>query len=120
MQKETRWYDKNQGLKNILNFLENAPQEIRINVAIDIIQFITQENFASINELAEFSKTNYIGQANRWYDADYTVHSAIEMLKLLTEQELYIVINEIASSIVFFTQYQQKDLTNNLKINKIT
>jgi len=109
MDKVTRWYDRNEDLKKIIDFLEYASNDLRINVAMDIIQFIIQENFASAKEITEFAQTNYTGNSTRWYDIDDTVHSALEMLKLLNDRELRIVINEMASSIVFFTQHQQKE-----------
>ena len=63
-----RWYDKDPQLKSILKFLEKAPDEMKSDVAIDLIQIIIQENFTTSEELIHFAKTNYIGKGQRWYD----------------------------------------------------
>jgi predicted GTPase len=101
--KFTRWYDRDPRLKSVVNFLEKAPEEVRTDVAMDIIQLIIQENFTNSEELISFAKANYIGSGQRWYDTDELVHTAIEMLKLLNDRERSVLVHEIADSIKYFS-----------------
>jgi hypothetical protein len=101
--KFTRWYDKDPRLKAIITFLEKSPEEVRIDVAMDIIQLIIQENFTSSDQLIDFARANYIGTGQRWYDSDEMVHTAVEMLKLLSEAERNILLREVADSLIYFS-----------------
>lgn len=107
--KKERWYDRDPQLKTILAFLEKAPDEMRTDVAMEMIQFIIEENFTTSEELIQFAKTNYVGRGQRWYDVDDLVHTAVEMIKLLTDDERRIVLSEVAQSILYFSA-NQKDI----------
>lgn len=106
--KHKRWYDSDPQLKMVLNFLEVAPDNIRSDVAMDIIQIILQEDFTSTDELINFSRNNYIGSSERWYDIDDLIHTAVEMIKLLNDDERTIVLSEAAQSIMYFTAHKKE------------
>lgn len=101
-----RWYDKDPQLKTILRFLENAPDNMKQDVCMDMIQVIIQENFTTSDELMSFARQNYVGNAQRWYDIDDLVHTAVEMVKLLDDEERQIVLSEVAHTILYFSANQ--------------
>ncbi|MEW5819906.1 MAG: hypothetical protein AB1782_06915 [Cyanobacteriota bacterium] len=107
-QKFMRWYDKDPQLKTIINFLEKAPDEMRNDVAMDLIQIIVQEDFTTSDELITFAKSNYIGSGQRWYDIDELVHTAIEMIKLLNDDERRVVLSEVAQTILHISAHQRE------------
>ena len=100
---KARWYDKDPQLKGILNILQKAPDDMRQDIAMEIIQIIINENFTTSDDLLSFAKSNYIGEAKRWYDLDELVHTAVEMIKLLSDSERQIVLFEVAQSILYFS-----------------
>ena len=101
--KKERWYDKDPQLRSIMKFLELSNEEVKVDIAMDIIQVIVQENYTDSDGLIEFAKTNYIGNAQRWYDTDDVVHTAIEMLKILDINERKAVLSEIAETIMYYS-----------------
>lgn len=109
LNKNERWYDKDPQLKTIMKFLEKAPEDIKVDVAMDLMQLIIQEDYTDPEGLIEFAKSNYIGNAERWYDADDVVHTAIEMLKLVKEHDRQLIIKEIAETIMFFVAQSGKE-----------
>ena len=97
-----RWYDQDPLLKQILLFLESATPFVRYNITMDLMQIIIQENYIPADELMDFLKNNYSGTNKRWYDQNEVSYCAIEMLKLLQDNERKIVLEELINSISYF------------------
>lgn len=95
-----RWYDKDPDLSHLMTFIENLPDNIRDEIAHDLIQIISNElkinNDAEIFELGK----NNISQYRRWYDDNITLHSAIEIIKNLDSEKRNEIIQYIMESIV--------------------
>ena len=115
--KHKRWYDTDPQLKMVLNFLEVAPDDLRSDVAMDIIQIVLHEEFTSTDEFINFARDNYIGSSQRWYDIDDLIHTAVEMIKLLNDQERAVVLSEAAQTIMYFSankkDFYEKPATGN-------
>jgi len=105
----TRWYDKDNNLKFIINVLEKMDEETRKLFASDIIQILLSDKYPNTDELIEQINGNYNLSRNRWYDNDDLVHSAVEMLKYANTVEKKELLKEFLYSIV-----------NNNEIFKIT
>jgi hypothetical protein len=104
-----RWYDRDPKLKGIVTLLKKAPEDVKSDLAMDIIQVIIQENFTTSDELMGFAGKNYVGKTQRWYDSDEMIHTAVEMLKLLNERELQIVMREIADTYLYLLKNMTQD-----------
>ena len=94
-----RWYDKNETLKQIMEFLEKSNLQTRDNIANDIIQLIINRQY-DVDNYIHFINDNDSLSRNRWYDIDETMHSAVEMLKSLEENEKTELFNEILTTII--------------------
>lgn len=95
-----RWYDKDPELSRLMAFIENLPENVRDEVAHDLIQIILNElkinNDAEIFELGK----NKISQYRRWYDNNVTLHSAIEIIENLDDDKRAEIIQFSMESIV--------------------
>ena len=109
--KYVRWYDKDPDLSNLMAFLEGLSDEVREEVAQDLIQIIMSE--LNTNKDGEISilADNKITEYKRWYDKNLSLHSAIEIIKNLGDKERREIISLIMESIVqIFTEYSyEKD-----------
>lgn len=79
-----RWYDKDKFSKVIVNTLELLDEEVRIELASDLMQIIIQGRF--VDKVDNFIEKVNVGCAitgRRWYDQNSTVCSVVEMLKYI-------------------------------------
>ncbi len=104
--KYVRWYDKDPDLSNLMTFLESLNEDVREEVAQDLIQIIMSE--LNTNKDGEISllADNKIIEYKRWYDKNISLHSAIEIIKNLGTKERKEIISLIMESIVqILTEY---------------
>lgn len=95
-----RWYDKDPDLSHLMHFIEGLNDEVRNEIAQDLIQIMTSE--LSINADGQISDISSSGvtEYKRWYDRNITLHSAVEMIKNLDTEERREIIERIMESIV--------------------
>lgn len=98
--KHKRWYDKDEALKRIMEFLENSDADRQDEVANDIIQLIVNKQY-DVDNFIQVINSQTPEIRNRWYDKDETMHSAIEMLKNVDENEKKELFNEILNTFIF-------------------
>lgn len=95
-----RWYDKDPDLSHLMTFLEGLSEEIRAEIAQDLIQIILSElktnKDGEIFQLGESKVTEY----KRWYDKNLSLHSAIEIIKNLDTEQRKEIISLLMESIV--------------------
>ncbi|MDD3014569.1 MAG: hypothetical protein PHC34_12775 [Candidatus Gastranaerophilales bacterium] len=96
----TRWYDRDNNLKFIINVLEKMDEETRRLFASDIIQILVSDKYPNTDEFIDQISANSISSKNRWYDCDELVHSAVEMLKYADTDEKKELLKEFLYSIV--------------------
>lgn len=104
--KYVRWYDKDPDLSNLMTFLEGLNEDVREEIAQDLIQIIMSE--LNTNKDGEISllADNKIIEYKRWYDKNVSLHSAIEIIKNLGTKERKEIISLIMESIVqILTEY---------------
>ncbi|MBS4759213.1 MAG: hypothetical protein KHX03_00760 [Clostridium sp.] len=104
--KYVRWYDKDPDLSNLMTFLEGLNEDVREEIAQDLIQIIMSE--LNTNKDGEISllADNKIIEYKRWYDKNVSLHSAIEIIKNLGTEERKEIISLIMESIVqILTEY---------------
>lgn len=95
-----RWYDKDSDLSRLMSFIEGLPDDIKDEIAQDLIQIILSEvKTNQDNELFQLSESN-ITEYRRWYDKNVHLHSAIEIIKNLDTQKRKEIISLLMESIV--------------------
>lgn len=107
-----RWYDKDPDLSHLMSFLEGLNDEVRDEIAQDMIQILMGEictnSDGKISDLSAVTITEY----KRWYDRNISLHSAVEMIKNLDDEDRKEIISRLMESIVqILTEYnyEKKD-----------
>lgn|GEM_PF-1557432 len=118
----TRWYDKDNRLRFIVNILEKLDEETRNFFAADIIQMLIKSKYPETDEFIENIGNNNKISSDRWYDKNKEVHSAVEMLKYadtddkteLVKEFLYSIVglNGMESGILSKTPVNRQKITN--------
>lgn len=101
-----RWYDKDPDLSHLMKFMEGLTDEVREEIAQDLIQIILNE--LKTNQDGEISllSDNKITEYKRWYDKNLSLHSAIEIIKNLDDEQRKEIISLLMESIVqILTEY---------------
>ena len=82
-----RWYDRDPLLSKMMKVLKDSDDDFQIKMAINLIKVIIEhhidtDQFQSINDIMMAVKDGHIEKGNaRWYDADNTLSTAIQMLE---------------------------------------
>lgn len=104
--KYVRWYDKDPDLSRLMSFLESLDEQIREEIAYDLIQIILSELETNRDGQISMLADNKITEYKRWYDKNLSLHSAIEIIKNLNEEQRREIISLIMESIVqILTEY---------------
>ena len=104
--KYVRWYDKDPDLSSLMSFMKSMDEEVRDEVAQDLIQIILSEIEANTDGELSHLNDNKITEYKRWYDKNLSLHSAIEIIKNLNEEQRKQIISLIMESIVqILTEY---------------
>lgn len=95
-----RWYDKDADLSRLMSFIEGVPDDIKDEIAQDLIQIILSEvKTNQDNELFQLSESN-VTQYRRWYDKNVHLHSSVEIIKNFDVQKRKEIISLLMESIV--------------------
>lgn len=95
-----RWYDKDSDLSRLMSFIEGLTDEIKDEIAQDLIQIILAEiKTNQDNEIFQLSENN-IKEYRRWCDKNAHLHSAVEIIKNLDTEKRKEIISLIMESIV--------------------
>lgn len=105
----SRWYDKDERLKEFLTSLQELDEYSLYLVAKEFLQIIVSKysgsNDKSINSLSSKSAGKY----NRWYDWNYDLHTCVEFLKDLDENARHELVKEFKEvCIEHLTNYHQE------------
>ncbi len=101
-----RWYDKDPDLSHLMKFLEGLNDEIRDEIAQDMIQILMGELSSNADgKISDLSALN-ITEYKRWYDQNLSLHSAVELIKNLDANDRKEIIERLMESIVqILTEY---------------
>lgn len=101
-----RWYDKDPDLSHLMKFMESLNDEIRDEIAQDLIQIILGELETNQDSELSLLSENNKGGYKRWYDKNLSLHSAIEIIKNLGDEQRDEILSLIMESIVqILTEY---------------
>ena len=104
--KYVRWYDKDPDLSSLMSFLESLNEEVRDEIAQDLIEIILSEIKTNTDGEISHLSDNKITEYKRWYDKNLSLHSAVEIIKNLNTEQRQEIISLIMESIVqILTEY---------------
>ena len=101
-----RWYDRDPLLSKMMRVLKNSDDDFQIKMAINLIKVIIEhhidtDQFQSINDIMMAVQDGHIDKGNaRWYDADNTLRTAIQMLESCPEDMQRRITKDIAEKII--------------------
>ena len=98
----SRWYDQYPELKSLLSLLQKVYKENIDLIAQDFLQIIVEKYSSVFDEKIEYLKQNAPPKYSRWYDENYNLHTCIEFVKTLDEEERKIVINSFIMALMSF------------------
>jgi len=99
----TRWYDKDEQLKALMQTLEHVNDDIKLSVAADLLQMVLKSKCPNTDDFIDDLNAEYLPVRRRWYDRFETLHSTVEIIKNTEGDEKRELIKEIMYSIFYFT-----------------
>ncbi len=97
-----RWYDKYPDLKSLLILLETVDKQYLEIIAHDFLQIILEKYSEKFDQVIQQMSDNPPPRYNRWYDENYELHTCIEFIKTLDDEEKSIMINSFIVSLMSF------------------
>ena len=97
-----RWYDKYSDLKHLLLLLETVDEYNIEIIAQDFLQIILSKYKEKFDSVIEHLNNNPPPRYNRWYDKNYNLHTCIEFIKTLSDNEKAELINAFIMSLLSF------------------
>ena len=102
MQKYTRWYDNYPDLKSLLILLENVDDYTLELISQDFLQLIMYKYKDKFDNAIELMSKNPPPNYKRWYDRNYNLHTCIEFVKTLHDNEKNKIINSFIIGLLSF------------------
>lgn len=97
-----RWYDKYPDLKQLLLLLEAVDEYNLEIIAQDFLQIILAKYKEKFDITIQQMNENPPPRYNRWYDKNYNLHTCIEFIKTLEDNEKIELINSFIMSLLSF------------------
>ena len=97
-----RWYDKYSDLKSLLSLLETVDKNHLDQIAQDFIQIILAKYNNRFDEAIKLMSENAPPRYCRWYDENYNLHTCIEFIKILDDNEKKELINTFIMALLDF------------------
>ena len=97
-----RWYDKYPDLKQLLLLLETVDEYTIDLISQDFLQIILARYKDEFDISVKNMNDNPPPRYNRWYDNNYNLHTCIEFIKTLKDNEKAELINAFIMSLLSF------------------
>ncbi len=94
-----RWYEKTSELDKIMNFIQSIPKDCQTAVAQDFIQILMEAGSDEIEKGMNILSQNPEHSYTRWYDKNFDLSSALEIVKTFDEPKQKRIVGELKSSI---------------------
>ncbi len=95
-----RWYEKDEHLGAFFALIEELPDDIQCEIAVDILmktsELLDRKYENIIADVADYNPKDY----NRWYDKNPNIHVAIESIKDLEEDKRDEIVKELSDLIL--------------------
>ncbi len=95
----SRWYDKCEGLKKFLDFLETRPPQEQDEIAQEIIQIVFTESAVPIEESMQSIDSSKVFPQKRWYDRFPDLSNSLEVIRNLEPEKQQFILSQITESI---------------------
>lgn len=103
MAEYSRWYDKYSDLKSLMKLLEQLDEYSLELIAQDFIQIITGKYQNEFDKVIKKLSDNAPPDYKRWYDRNYNLHTCIEFIKTIeNEEERMEIINSFITALLSF------------------
>lgn len=97
-----RWYDNYPELKSLLTLLEKVDEYNIELIAQDFLQIILEKYKDQFDKTIHHLSNNPPPGYKRWYDENYNLHTCIEFIKTLSDNERKELINSFIMSLMSF------------------
>ncbi len=97
-----RWYDKYPDLKQLLLLLETVDEYTIDLISQDFLQIILAKYKDEFDISIKNMNDNPPPRYSRWYDKNYNLHTCIEFIKTLEDNEKTELINSFIMSLLSF------------------
>lgn len=98
--RRVRWYDKNPGLKEVFEFIENLDEPVQKKIANDIIQILLEDFGLDLDEKINNISKNYTYECKRWYDNNIDLFTSFDIIKTLHKELQNEIVKKIVESIL--------------------
>ena len=98
----TRWYDKYPELQQLLQLLEKVDEYYIDIIAQDFLQIIMEKYGSQFDDVIKRLSENPPPGYNRWYDKNYDLHTCIEFIKTLEDEERKELVNSFIIALLSF------------------
>ena len=100
-----RWYDNDPTVSYVVSRLEYSSEEVRRKLSMEMIKIIIGKRIYEMDSLDDLTRSIYYGyeysKGHRWYDADATVRTAMQMLNDCPSYLQYEVAAELKKAIYY-------------------
>lgn len=107
--KYNRWYDKYPELKSLLNLLESIDEAYRELIAQDFLQIVMSQYSDQFDEVIKNISDNAPSEYSRWYDKDYNLHTCLEVIRFLDDNEKKQLINAFINALLSFVAHNDNE-----------
>ena len=97
-----RWYDNYPELKSLLQLLEKVDAKYLDVIAQDFLQIILDKYSGRCDDVIRQISENAPPGYSRWYDENYDLHTCIEFLKTLDDNEKDDLVKSFIMSLVSY------------------
>ena len=109
--KYVRWYDKNERLKSVFEFIKAMDIPVQNEIAQDIIQILLNDLNIDLDERINAVHKNYDYECKRWYDNNIDLFTSFELIKNLPDElKTEVVKKIIESALLLYLGGDQKNL----------
>ena len=105
-----RWYDKYSDLKSILQTLKGVDEDILELITQDFIQIVLSRYNNQLDSVIMNTSANLPPDYKRWYDRNYNLHTCVEFIKTIDDDNERIrLINDFVATVLTFISDNNND-----------
>lgn len=109
-----RWYDKNERLKSVFDFIQGLDLPVQNELAKDIVQILMNDLNLDLDKKINDISKNYDYECKRWYDQNVDLFSSFELIKNLPpEMQNEVVKKIIESALIMYFGGEAKEEADN-------
>lgn len=97
-----RWYDKYPELKSLLTILESIDKSAVDLIAQDFLQIILEKYGEDFDKVIKYMADNPPPRYSRWYDENDNLHTCVEFIKNLSDNDKKELVNYFIASLMSF------------------